>query len=144
MQQVITQGILTTFYGPTDRLGGRIKAQAAMGRTMWTNYSHALSSEKNHIAAAQVLADSLSWKGMFVTGSTQDGYSHVFINDTAMEAAEQLRDALTELCAVPNKQRNPQAWLDAFTALSLAAGKNPDDSDEVKYWRYKQEQFLKS
>lgn len=78
MTASIRQAITTKFYGPTNHRKSRIKATAyAKGKTI--PYEHALNIERNHAAAAQMLADNLGWKGAWVQGGDPDGSGYVFV-----------------------------------------------------------------
>lgn len=60
-QSFVFQAIETRYYGPTNRLPGRIKAQAGGGRKDWKTWDHSLGVNENHRAAAESLAQSLGW-----------------------------------------------------------------------------------
>lgn len=73
------QTITTKYLGATDHRGPRIKATHNGNYASVTlGYDHALSSEGNHLAAAQLLAVKLNWEGDYIGGHTCDGM--VFVN----------------------------------------------------------------
>ena len=84
MPRIITQGVHTVYYGPTNTKGARIKAAAWAG-SMWFVYDYAMNADQNHIKAAQGFFDAKGWKGEFVTGgdAKSTGYYHVQINEAA-------------------------------------------------------------
>ncbi len=57
---MIRQAIVTSFYGPTNTKGSRIKAQCD-AKTMWFSWDHALGVGANHHRAAALLAVDLGW-----------------------------------------------------------------------------------
>lgn len=57
---MIRQAIVTTFYGPTNTRGSRVKAQCD-AKTMWFSWDHALGVTENHQHAAARLAVDLGW-----------------------------------------------------------------------------------
>jgi hypothetical protein len=57
---MICQAIVTTFFGPTNTKGSRIKAQCN-AKTMWFSWDHALGVGANHHRAAAALAVDLGW-----------------------------------------------------------------------------------
>lgn len=66
------QAIVTKYLGPTERRGSRIKA-TAQAASVIVDYDDALSSEKNHTAAAAKLCARLMWAGIYIGGGTPDG-----------------------------------------------------------------------
>ena len=82
MSRIITQGVHTEYYGPTNTKGSRIRAKAWAG-VMWFNYDHALNAEQNHVKAAEAYFKAKEWKGEIVTGGDAEGrgYYHVQLND---------------------------------------------------------------
>jgi hypothetical protein len=86
------QAIKTTYIGPSNVRGSRIKAQCD-AMTIIISWDDALDVEANHIAAARELCTRMvekneklhgngageTWKAPFLTGSLKnDGYAHVF------------------------------------------------------------------
>lgn len=57
---MIRQAIVTTFHGPTNTKGSRVKAQCD-AKTMWFSWDHALGVTENHHRAAALLAAYLGW-----------------------------------------------------------------------------------
>ena len=56
-------GIRTHYLGPTERLGGRIRATAGNGQRLTIGYPHeAGEGEAAHRVAAEALADRLGWR----------------------------------------------------------------------------------
>ena len=72
------QAIRTTYFGPTNYRGSRIKAKAAAG-SITLPWNYALNPEGNHRAAALALAAKFDWPGTYVAGDLVDG-SSVFVN----------------------------------------------------------------
>ena len=71
------QAIATSFHGPTDTRGARVKATCDAG-TIYVGWDYALGITENHAAAAKALATKLGWTGAFVVGSVKGG-GHVFV-----------------------------------------------------------------
>lgn len=75
------QAIETKYLGPTNHRGSRFTARCDAGR-ITVSYNYALGVEENHRAAAEALRLKLGWDeqyyGRLVTGSTRNGYVHVF------------------------------------------------------------------
>jgi len=144
------QAIETTYLGPTDPRGGRVKATANGGAVVTISYDNSLSPEGAHRKAAEALAATLGWPELpMLGGSTQRGMCWVLDWDAeldsmneraarafamdayrqALEAAEQ-RDELLEACkrAIPwlgkmvadGAHRSAVAPLDCENALRQA------------------------
>lgn len=73
--------ILTKYLGPTNYRGARIKAYTESGITETVYWDHAKTIEENHTAAAEALAEKMTWAGEWVGGGTVLGYA--FVNSTA-------------------------------------------------------------
>lgn len=75
------QAITTTYLGPTNYRGERIRAKCDAG-SVTIPYPYGLSGEKAYIFAAHALCDRLGWNSSnLVTGNTFRGeYVHVFVN----------------------------------------------------------------
>jgi hypothetical protein len=71
------QAIVTTYHGPTNTRGSRVKAKADAG-SIWWNWDHALGIERNHRMAALNLAEKLGWSGHWVGGGLP-GSGYVFV-----------------------------------------------------------------
>lgn len=74
------QAIKTTYLGPTNSRGSRIKATAENGESITVPYPH----DKNqgveaHSVAALALCAKLGWAGELVGGGLRDGYVFVFV-----------------------------------------------------------------
>lgn len=70
--------IRTTFYGPTNHLGSRYKADAGDGRTCWVGADPRLHDEDNHIAAAVALCKRMGWDSRNLISGCM-GYDMVFL-----------------------------------------------------------------
>ena len=57
---MIRQAIVTTFYGPTNTKGSRVKAQCD-AKTMWFSWDYDLGVTENHQHAAARLVADLGW-----------------------------------------------------------------------------------
>ena len=75
---IALQAIVTTFFGPTNHRGSRIRAKAAAG-TIWKDYDHALGTEQNHAAAAKALAEKLDWGHEWHAGGLPDMSGYCFV-----------------------------------------------------------------
>lgn len=79
------QAIRTTYHGPTNTLGSRIKATCAAG-SLYIPYPHELSGQAVHRAAADALVVKLGWDGDnyggLIGGCLPDG-SYCFVFDNA-------------------------------------------------------------
>jgi len=77
---MIRQAIVTTFYGPTNTRGSRIKAQC-YAKTMWFSWDHALEVTENHRQAAARLAFRLGWvePGATINGGSLPGKGFVWM-----------------------------------------------------------------
>lgn len=93
------QAIITKYLGPTNTKGERIKASCEAG-SVTISYRHDLDQLQAHAAAAKALCLKLAkeyderyegkpgydsarhncWARPFVTGGTDKGYVHVFVN----------------------------------------------------------------
>jgi hypothetical protein len=71
------QSIVTKFHGPAGKRSSRISATACAGR-VYVQYEHGLSLDKNHIAAAQALANKYEWRGEWHMGGLPSG-DRVFV-----------------------------------------------------------------
>jgi hypothetical protein len=87
------QAITTKFFGPTNRLGARVKAYCERG-SLTVSWDYALGIEQNHRAACDALLAKFAkedceryngtspsehhW-GEFVTGQTRDSMVHVLL-----------------------------------------------------------------
>lgn len=73
------RAITTKFFGPTDFQGSRIRATDG-----WTSktipYSHELSVDKNHRAAATAFAKKNNWSGTWAQGSIKEQQVFVCID----------------------------------------------------------------
>ncbi len=76
--------IATKYHGPTNTRGSRISATATSGQRLTVGYDDALSSEQNHMAAAQELLTKLNWSGQWFAGATPDGYVFVTPSDMTL------------------------------------------------------------
>lgn len=54
------QAIETSYWGPTETRGSRIRASCE-GGSLYVSYDHALDPEENHYAAATALCNKLGW-----------------------------------------------------------------------------------
>jgi len=96
------QALTTKYMGPTDNRGARIKATCEAG-SVTIGYPSELDQEEAHIAAAKALCYKLTnegnerdgidkleyipakhcpWTQPFLSGSTKEGYAHVFMGST--------------------------------------------------------------
>lgn len=76
---MIFQAIVTTYHGPTNVKGSRIKAKAA-AKTKWFHWDHSLNVEQNHTMAAHALAKELDWSGVWFGGGLPDTSGFCFVN----------------------------------------------------------------
>jgi hypothetical protein len=53
--------IKTQYYGPTNKLGARIKADDGLGNKITVLWAYELTTEQNHQGAAQVLCNKFRW-----------------------------------------------------------------------------------
>ena len=87
------QAIVTKFFGPTNRMGARIKASCERG-SLTVSWDYALGIEQNHRAACEALLARFAMEdhernpgtwpsehhwGEFLTGQTGDSMVHVLI-----------------------------------------------------------------
>jgi hypothetical protein len=77
---MIRQAIETTFYGPTNTKGARVKARCD-AKTMWVNWDHSMGIEHNHHVAAASLAETLGWVDADTTlvGGTLPGKGYAWV-----------------------------------------------------------------
>jgi hypothetical protein len=75
------QGIVTTYHGPRNLKGSRIKATCPAG-SITLNYDSGLNSATNHAKACQALADKFEWGGKWVGGGSPDGHSILWVDVT--------------------------------------------------------------
>lgn len=77
------RSICTRWLGPTNHNGSRVKA---IGRkresdmpalTLTDSWDYGHSVEENHARVAKLLAAKLGWSGLYVGGSTDDGFAFV-------------------------------------------------------------------
>lgn len=71
------QAIQTTYYGPTNARGSRVKA-AAYAKTITVQWDHRLNVEENHKAAAEKLARLMGWEGQW-QGGALPGTGYCFV-----------------------------------------------------------------
>lgn len=76
------QAIVTSFFGPTNVRGSRVKAKADAG-SITLNWDHSLGVEGNHRKAAEALRDKLGWNSdgygrLHMGGLPGSGYAFVF------------------------------------------------------------------
>ncbi len=82
--------IQTTYYGPTNHRGARIKADAGMGRKVWVSYyadydgtaaaRKAGSYGDPHDVAALTLMDKMGWSDIdLFKGVVSNGTGHVYV-----------------------------------------------------------------
>lgn len=70
------KSIITTYHGPTDFKGSRIKATDG-DNTVWVSYNN--GSSDPHRDAALKLCRKLNWKGKLICGGTKTGKVFVFL-----------------------------------------------------------------
>lgn len=83
------QAIRTTYHGPTNHRGSRIKATCAAG-SVTIDYPHELSGQAVHRKAAEALVAKMKWDtgyhGQLLGGCLPDGsYCFVFDNQWARD-----------------------------------------------------------
>jgi len=71
------QSIVTTFYGPTNTRGSRVKATSDAG-SVWMNWKHELNCSENHQQSDLALAKKLGWRGTWVGGSLPKNAGYAF------------------------------------------------------------------
>jgi hypothetical protein len=75
----VAQSITTRYLGPTNRLGGRIKATSTGGMTITRYYDHS-GIEAFHAKVAMILAGDLGWDGEWIMGGLDDN-GYVFVRN---------------------------------------------------------------
>lgn len=78
MEDKTMKAIKTTYHGPTNFRGSRIKATDEDGNSVYIPYPHELNSTEGHRKAAHALMEKMGWSGEVVTGSLKKCYVHVF------------------------------------------------------------------
>ena len=75
IKEVYLVSISTTWYGPTDHRGSRIKATAGKGRTVWVNcqYGRDEHDHDDHDHAALKLMDKMGWNWDLLKASNPEG-----------------------------------------------------------------------
>jgi hypothetical protein len=73
------QGIVTTYHGPGNVKGSRIKATGPAG-SITLNYDSGLNSSTNHERACKALADKYGWGGRWIGGGSPDGHSILWVD----------------------------------------------------------------
>jgi len=73
------KAIKTTYLGPTNTRGSRIKASDGDKNQITISWQYALEADENHKAAAKALCDKMGWHGQMVMGGFPDCNVHVFI-----------------------------------------------------------------
>ncbi len=76
---MIKQAIITTYLGPTNSHGSRIKATSGSGKSITVPFDYDGSATDSHERAAYALADKLGWAGTLRGGGTKNGYCWVFV-----------------------------------------------------------------
>ena len=72
------KAIKTRYWGPTDTLGARIKADDGDGNRITLPYNHALNVAQTHAEAAVALCQKMGWHGTLIQGSIPSGYVFVW------------------------------------------------------------------
>jgi len=72
--------IETTYYGPTNHRGSRIKACAGMGRKVWVSY-YSDTDDNPHDRAALALMAKMEWTNDLMKGATETG--HVYVMESS-------------------------------------------------------------
>lgn len=72
------KAIKTTYLGPTNVRGSRVKASDCDRNSIILSWDNALDSDENHKAAAKALCDKMNWQGELVMGSFPKCNVHVF------------------------------------------------------------------
>jgi hypothetical protein len=75
------KAILTKYLPCTNKRGSRIKASDECGNSITISYSHELSGEEVHRAAADELMKKMNWAGRLVCGSLKNNYVFVIVRD---------------------------------------------------------------
>ena len=73
------KSITTTYYGPTNTRGARIRATDNDGNSVTLPYPHELSGEECHRAAVIALCDKMGWSGTLAHGGHARGYVYVWV-----------------------------------------------------------------
>lgn len=71
------QAIKTTYYGPTNTKGARVRAKCG-AKTLWINWDYGVGVTENHSNAAKSLSKSLGWSQSLITGWLGHVGVHVF------------------------------------------------------------------
>lgn len=72
------KAIKTTYLGPTNYRGARIKASDTDGNSLTISYPYELSGADCHAVAAVALAKKMGWAGILNAGALRDCYVFVF------------------------------------------------------------------
>lgn len=87
------KAIKTSYLGPTDRRGGRIKATDCDRNSLVVPYQYDLNDDENHKVAATLLCEEMKWKGKTIMGSFPLFNVHVFVKE---ETQDKDRDFLND------------------------------------------------
>lgn len=74
------KAIRTTYLGPTNTKGSRVKATDGDRNSVIISWDYNLNTEENHQAAAKFLCDKMNWQGEMIMGGFLDYNVHVFVN----------------------------------------------------------------
>ncbi len=74
--------IETTWYGPTDHRGSRVKATAGKGRTVWVNceYGRDEHHHDDHDRAMTELMLKMGWRWNTLKASRPDNCGYVYVS----------------------------------------------------------------
>lgn len=81
------QAIFTTYHGPTNSSGARVRAKAEAGGVT-RNWDYAVNAHENHCEAAQALAEKLDWSGLWIGGGAARGDVFVWAGDMRPDPIE--------------------------------------------------------
>ena len=76
--RLVKQAITTTYLGPTNTLGTRIKAKAAGGASTVVPRRYDLEVYQDHLRAARALMKKMGWTGR-LTGASLNADQYVFV-----------------------------------------------------------------
>lgn len=76
------QTIETRYYGPTNRLGSRVRAwTSGGGPSVWLDWDLEANREENYMRAARLLKERMGWSGTMAGGDVKNGMVFVFIGE---------------------------------------------------------------
>ena len=82
INETYLMAIETTWYGPTDHRGSRVKATAGSGRTVWIAYEYGRDEMgyDAHDIAARKLMDKMGWNWNLLRATKPAGNGFVYVS----------------------------------------------------------------